>query len=799
MSSIHSWSCPFVLSVGILLCCNLHGQETYIDKDLSSGERARIYLQLAREEQSDEMYRQAAEQFEIALADASSPEDSIHLLPSIALTKHKLGDSEGARKNMQKALDLASANFGEESDIFIDMLIRSAMICNLAQDYRQSYRLLGQCKKSSPDFYRNTALKIKYLLALAMNDARCGKNLKAFREARKSSRLIGKKSGTDSEEYINSLMYVSGYAADAFLQNTAVRYHRKAASYSSIVLERFAELSEAGRSRLWKESARYFENTLEIAKTTGSLEKEAYDAILFSKGILLTASTAFGDFVRKSGDSTAIADYDRIGRLMVSGAPDKVIDSLDQKIVHRLQELGLKFTDKTAVVSWKDVRNSLGKDDLAVEFFGSASHGFGAVLLRKDWTKPKIVTLEKNVEIAQPVLSKALQKTVRKKNTINWADSLGTPRKAIETAESNKLYWQISKAIWPNRIRKHFPRTRDGRVYFSPSGELNLSGLEYLPAYKPSDRGNESPVTLADTYKMYRLSSTGRLVNKATPPLKDTMKAGVYGGVDYEAQPGRLRHGINYVLNGGRETVDSEYEDNLNDGINVAPDKLQPLPASVLEVHTISSILDNANVQVDLLTGRYASEDAFKHLSTGERIIHVATHSFYVKPSAASKHNYYKRLIKTNPQYITDPLNRSGVLLAGAQKNWDGWNGNLNGLEDGVLTSKEISWLDLRNTDLIILSGCKTGLGDVANDGVYGLQRAFKKAGANAMILSLWPVDDNATQYMMNCFYRNLFVLKMPMREAFVSALRLLRMKPEYSSPYYWASFILLDPYESVL
>ena len=100
--------------------------------------------------------------------------------------------------------------------------------------------------------------------------------------------------------------------------------------------------------------------------------------------------------------------------------------------------------------------------------------------------------------------------------------------------------------------------------------------------------------------------------------------------------------------------------------------------------------------------------------------------------------------------------------------------------------------MNLSHADLVVLSACHTGAGEISKDGVYGLQRAFKKAGAKSIIMSLWEVNDNATYLMMSSFYHNRFVLGMSKYEAFVSAQRQLRNI--YPEPYYWRAFILLDP-----
>ena len=139
-----------------------------------------------------------------------------------------------------------------------------------------------------------------------------------------------------------------------------------------------------------------------------------------------------------------------------------------------------------------------------------------------------------------------------------------------------------------------------------------------------------------------------------------------------------------------------------------------------------------------------------------------------------------------------DPLMRSGLLFAGANIALRGHGNALPAnVQDGILTSKEISLLDLRGADMVILSACETGKGEVTGEGVFGLQRAFKMAGAQTILMSLWPVDDEATQMMMSSFYRHWITLCETKRSAFIHAQE--EVKHKYPKPSYWAAFILLD------
>ena len=162
---------------------------------------------------------------------------------------------------------------------------------------------------------------------------------------------------------------------------------------------------------------------------------------------------------------------------------------------------------------------------------------------------------------------------------------------------------------------------------------------------------------------------------------------------------------------------------------------------------------------------------------------------------------------------------RSGIVLTSGNYAWRG-KSVPPGAEDGILTADEISGIDLSETGLITLSACQTALGDIASDGVYGIQRSFKIAGVDTIIMSLWQVDDEATYMMMEKFYQELTNGK-DKREAFRIAQlfvkdwaekRVKELKDSYSDKipeiqekmkakyggllypeYYWAAFVMLD------
>ncbi|MDA9808615.1 CHAT domain-containing protein, partial [Flavobacteriales bacterium] len=216
---------------------------------------------------------------------------------------------------------------------------------------------------------------------------------------------------------------------------------------------------------------------------------------------------------------------------------------------------------------------------------------------------------------------------------------------------------------------------------------------------------------------------------------------------------------------------------------------ISQLPGTGIEINAIKNLFENNNWSASLAEDVLANETRIKKVNS-PRVMHIATHGFFF-PKQENEYDPISQLmgLEINKTY-EHPLMRSGLLLSGAQNTIRGEN--LVG-DNGVLTSLEARELNFSETELVVLSACETGVGSfVSGEGVYGLQRSILEAGAENVIMSLWKVDDIATQMLMTTFYTNWIEKGMTKRESLKQAQMTIKNTEGYSSPYYWGAFVLI-------
>lgn len=257
----------------------------------------------------------------------------------------------------------------------------------------------------------------------------------------------------------------------------------------------------------------------------------------------------------------------------------------------------------------------------------------------------------------------------------------------------------------------------------------------------------------------------------------------------------------------------------VTNGIRVASTGLrslsfEPLEGAELEGKTIKEVSDSfvalegaeeEGLQVKELAEkgqgqsiiylqREAEENKLRGITKAPEKLHIATHGFFLKAEERLK----KRLLSLNrggtmltPPPGDNPLLRAGLAFAGINANAP-FLGEIDTDNDGVLTAMEVLSLNLTGTQLVVLSACETGVGEIhAGEGVYGLRRSFQEAGVKSVVNSLWPVSDEGTRRLMTAFYTHLYEGK-EARVALKEA-QLSMIDSSWNNPYYWAAFVLVE------
>jgi CHAT domain-containing protein len=219
-----------------------------------------------------------------------------------------------------------------------------------------------------------------------------------------------------------------------------------------------------------------------------------------------------------------------------------------------------------------------------------------------------------------------------------------------------------------------------------------------------------------------------------------------------------------------------------------------PLPGATREVRDVVRIWSDAHGPgepqrpAETLVGDDAGETEFRLQSSGKRILHLATHGFFLGGDCGSVLDAGAAAAGVTRE---NPLLLSGLVFAGANSRDSAGPDE----DDGILTAEEISTLDLRAADWAVLSACDTATGEIrVGEGVLGLQRAFKIAGARTTIMSLWPVEDEATRRWMTALYRHHLIdgqsTADSVRSAHLDLLAERRAKGSSTHPFYWAGFV---------
>lgn len=474
---------------------------------------------------------------------------------------------------------------------------------------------------------------------------------------------------------------------------------------------------------------------------------DAYNAHVLASGLLLQTEKSMTEAIRNQGTAEDNLLLDELTSLKeFSGRDDNKVDAevqlriqtIESKLIQNTAELA-NYT-KFLAIDFNAIHKNLLPGEVLVDFLENKhtendDSSVLAFILRSEWKHPHLLRVCRYSEI----------------NSIS------------ETLDA-RIY-EDDKSLDMRRLLMdsvlHYVNPGE-RILYVPAGIVHGISIDNLS----TDDGRH----LSEVYDMIRLSSARELIDfherQWTPHT-----AVLYGGLNYG----------DYSENEISEVLDSS-QANSERGLAEAFTKLQ---TSLYEVKDIRALLKKSSVASVLYDQDDGTEESFLAFDgQSPDIIHMATHGYYLTSENAHK-------VKGLEGY-TKAMQLSGLVMSGGNSGWLGLP-TKNGALEGLLSAEDISKLDLSNTQLVVLSACKTAKGTTSPEGIFGLQRAFKKAGAGTLVMTLWNVSDKVTALFMKEFYKELVKHKWDTHTAFENAKNFIRSNKKYEEPYYWAGFIILD------
>lgn len=525
----------------------------------------------------------------------------------------------------------------------------------------------------------------------------------------------------------------------------------------------FASLSERDRSRYWNQVRGWYQVFLpEMAVNLDypELWKLLYDGLLQTRGILLASTVSLSRIVKESDNPLLLDLYRQYEEISGMQDADNLRAELESRIIKESKQYG-NFMDAISVSS-DNVSAKLEKGEVAIEFIRYDPMAYYSLFGD---------AMADSVAHVDTVNMSAVYYALVLKPGCKYPEAI---RLCTEDELAGRNLYNLYLSVW-SPIR---PELVDvSRIYFSPDGKLFSLPVEY--AELPDGRH------IWDVWECRRLSSTREVLSEI---ISSGNGAALFGGMKYDMSVEDMRLDAEKYRDVTEEMVREH-------GFRGVISSIKPLPGTRSEVEAIRDIIAgiyNIGAGVESFMDKEATETAFKALSgRKKRLIHIATHGFFekgepnVSDAATMEYHDYERAA----------MSHSGLLFSGVD-NFRYGEKDPGELDDGILDAYEISVLDLHGADLIVLSACRSGLGVVSGDGVFGLQRGLKKAGAKSILMSLWNVGDEATKFFMSEFYRNL--LEDPdcagdKHKALGKARDAVMAVPAWTDSRDWSAFILMD------
>lgn len=504
----------------------------------------------------------------------------------------------------------------------------------------------------------------------------------------------------------------------------------------------FPALSENEKSKLWAKLRPSFIKFYAFASEHGSSEtiEEMYNIQLAIKGILLSSTTKMRQEILNSDDESLKNDYLEWTYLKEELANYYTLSKQD------LVEQGINLDSIEGVANALEKRMSLNSQSFAeASKLTSTTVASLSSTLGNDEAAVEIIRFpafkkqfSDEVKYAVLVLDKAGIQHVVLDNGVAMESKLASLyRRSIEfKVADNRSYNNFWEPVAPLVTDKK-------TIYLSMDGIYNQINLNTLLLPDGSYLGDETLlISVSSTRDIAKINKTSKLNDKLL----------MFGFPDY----------------GGTG-------------------KVAALPGTKAELEEINKIARTKGVKTEQYLQAQANEEKFKSATADPGVLHIATHGFFLDDLPENDEVVYGVEISKAKE---NPLLRSGLMLADAENTITNAK-EVSNANNGILTAYEAMTLDLDETKMVVLSACETGLGEIqAGEGVYGLQRAFQIAGAETIIMSLWKVNDEATQKLMTRFYDE-WLTTGDKFAAFKSAQMAIR--EQYEEPYYWGAFVMLN------
>ncbi len=732
---------------------------------------ALLYNRIGQFDRAIPLYYEALENCEKTLG--KDHQDYGAFLNNLAIAYYNKGENDKAGPLFAKSLENTERALGKEHPLYGIRLNNLGSYYRAKEDYETALTLFEKALENTKNAlgkehkaYGNRLLNIGDLYML-MNDYEVAH--KYYSDALEvTEKALGKQ-----HQFYGRCLYNK---ADALFllgrDEEALPLYRKAMQNNFHNINNvFSILAEAEKENyihtFSREMSRYKSFFLLNYEKYPDIAADAYNIELVTKGMILQSAVQMRQVIQNSGDPVAMEKYDEwlILKNTLAGqyslpeaqrfANLSEIEQSADLLEGELTRLSAGFNQAQMLTQgrWEDVKNNLKPGEAAIEFSSfnywpgntrTDSIMYVALIINPDKKYPILVPLFEEKEL-QSLIEIPADNHYRYINKLYGSISVS----------NTKLY----ELIW-QPIENHLENTNS--VYISPSGLLHKISFAAII--------NKNEEFLCDVYNINLVTGTS-LITKEVPEEFTVQTASLFGGVNFNTP----------------DTTDEIWK---------------YLEGSYLEVQNLSKMLDEYVSSLNVFKDSEATETVFKKIAPKSELLHIATHGFFYPDPIEEEVRIRQSTIigdvafrggskgfgvlsfVENPR----PLMRSGLVFAGANDVWR--LENIPDGDDGVLTAQEVTAIDLSNTQLVVLSACETGLGDIrGSEGVYGLQRAFKMAGARYMIMSLWQVPDKETAEFMEVFYKKLLDCR-NVRSAFNETQREMRQKYD---PFFWAAFVLVE------